>query len=231
MGKFKQILLGEFLMKRRVIFSLLLLFLLILCSFTSVNAADTNDLTDGLDQDNNVNIHETILKDAAIDEKASNESNFILETDVKSNSDSGMDEDEANILDEGSDTEEILIITNGSEQTGISNRFEDNASSSSTSSNANPNDLEDVNDLSFTDLNTLVQDGLLFGHVDLLFNYTFNRQTDEPYAAGISIFPQVWTTIDGHGHYIDGAMQAAGYGASEKRCGQPEVHGHPCGAG
>ena len=207
------------------IFSLFLLILLVLCSFSSVNADDTI-LADGVVESNNENIVDALESDKSIDDDLSNacivsDDNFATDnTDISIDSDSNQlnhiessDESRDESRDESSDESSDESLD---DNLGLSYDIDGKDKNLLLSSNENTDSLAaDLNEnslgayeLSFHDLGVLIGASLSLGHIDLTSDYKFNYETDAVNIFGLVICPSTFTVFDGHGHYIDGNFQA-----------------------
>ena len=216
-------------MKRGVkIFSLFLLISLVLCSFASVNAEDTNHAY-GLEvNDINENIMDDALESDIANGDDSLESSRSLDDDLSIDDvslDDGLAVGERDIvfddvsLDDGLAVGERDIVFDdvslddglavGEDDTNPNNWEYDHHSGHSVLSSSPKQDLQVIGGLPFATLAQNINEGLQGGSITLISDYSFNSQTDQPYVFGVSIQPVMDLIINGEGHTIDGDFKAA----------------------
>ncbi len=204
-------------MKRGLkIFSVILLILIVLCSVTSAYAVDMNNMADGAGESNiDEKLEGNSFESDSGNEASSKESYVPLDDslgDGNDENDSGSDL----IDDEDSASDLMDDLDSGDSDSDLSDNEIDGGSDSDSSEVLYANDslISDLNDpdpapLSYVSLADTINMGLPNGRVDLFADYRFDSSSDEAYVFGISIVPTAMTTIDGHGHSIDGNFEAA----------------------
>ena len=213
-------------MKSKIIFSALVFITLI--GMACVSAGDIDDFSHSNALESDISIDGDLIVDdvgmpidgglAVDDVDVSIDGNLIVD-DVGMPIDGGLAvDDDLDIADDSNELAygEIDDKSSQSDHFGENHKSADdgladslNEPSSTLSSEKDKNRLGDGDPLNFLTLSQHINSVLYTGHVDLENNYRFNLNTDAVFALGISISSEMNVIIDGHGHSVDGAMQAA----------------------